>query len=251
MCPQEYIFNVNGLEIRAKYRHETVRDIFLPLLRRWTSLFRQREQRIVVFLSAPPGTGKSTLGLFLEELSRDDPELTEIQTLGLDGFHYHSEYIKTHTVDVNGTAVPMAKVKGCPESYDIAKLKEKLRRLREGDVLWPIYDRGIHDVLEDRINVDKNIILLEGNWLLYNEGPWAELINSCDDSIFISADSNILRQRLIDRKIKGGLSPAEAEEFYKNSDLKNIEKLMAHHHTAATELLMTSDGDFERDLPKD
>ena len=76
-------------------------------------------------------------------------DLTEIQAIGLDGFHYHSDYINSHNAVVMGKEVPMKKVKGCPETYDTKKLEDKLKKIKEEDILWPIYDRNIHDVVED------------------------------------------------------------------------------------------------------
>ena len=244
----EYSFDVNGFEIKASYSEKAVRDIFIPLLKSLTALCKTEGKRVTVFLSAPPGTGKSTLALFLQHLSKTTEGIEEVQAIGLDGFHYHSDYIKTHDAVIDGVSVPMKKVKGCPETFDIDKLKEKLRQLKKGDTLWPLYDRGLHDVIEDAVTVNKNIVLLEGNWLLYNEGPWKDLISFCDESIFISAKAALLHRRLVERKIKGGLSPADAEEFYQNSDLKNIERLMAHHHGAHIELRLRPDGDFELNM---
>lgn len=244
------MFVVNGFETAAYYSDSAIENIFIPLLEHWSKMFSQSKKRIVIFLSAPPGAGKSTLALFLEHLSRITPGIMEVQAIGLDGFHYHSDYIKSHSIIINGETVPMARVKGCPETFDIEKLKIELEELRNSDILWPLYDRSIHDVVEDATKVDKDIVLLEGNWLLLSEEPWAELIDFCDYSIFISADAPLLHKRLVDRKIKGGLSPAAAEEFYQNSDLKNIERLMLHHHPATAELIMTSDGDYEIHLPK-
>lgn len=241
----EFSLIVNGFETQAFYRDEAVRNIFLPLLEQLTALHKAEDRRIIAFLSAPPGTGKSTLALFLEQLSKTTPGIVEVQAIGLDGFHYHSEYIESHNVVIDGVCVPMKKVKGCPESFDIDKLKDKLKELEHGDTLWPLYDRSIHDVVEDAVNVDKGIVILEGNWLLYDESPWAELKDLCDYSIFIAAHEQLLQKRLVDRKIKGGLSPAEAEEFYRNSDLKNIRRLMEHHHTSDLELVLLPDGDIK------
>ena len=106
---------------------------------------------------------------FLEYLSKQDQEFTDIQALGLDGFHYHSDYINSHDAIVLGEKVPMKQVKGCPETYDTEKLRQKLEKIKIEDILWPIYDRNLHDVVEDQIKVTKDIILIEGNWLLLKQ----------------------------------------------------------------------------------
>jgi len=235
---KEYLLNVNGFEMNISYEESTIEEIFLPLLKEWTKLQKEKQKRILIFLSAPPGTGKSTLSQFLEYLSKTEEGIAEIQAIGLDGFHYHQEYLETHSIRVDGELMPMKNVKGCLETFDIEKLLAKLEKLKESDVMWPIYDRNLHDVMEDVVKVTKEIVLIEGNWLLSNEGAWKELKNWCDDSVFVFADEKELAERLIMRKMKGGLSREDAEMFYHNSDKKNVERVLANHHPARVTLCM-------------
>lgn len=241
---REYSFHVNGFETQAVYEDENIENLFLPLLKKWTDLKKEKGDRVLIFLSAPPGVGKTTVSQFLQYLSEQREELDEIQAIGLDGFHFHQAYILSHTAVIDGEAVPMKDVKGCPETFDIDKLRVKLKELVKGDVKWPIYDRNLHDVVEDAVTVTKDIVLLEGNWLLSTEGPWKEIAASCDDSIFIQADEELLRERLIQRKIKGGLSKAAAESYYENSDRKNVNRLLRNHHPGNTNLRMQQDGSY-------
>lgn len=241
-----YKFDVNGFEVQAVYEEENIREIFLPLLCDWTKMKKETGKKVIVFLSAPPGVGKTTLAQFLEYLSRENKETDEIQAAGLDGFHYHQDYILTHEAVIDGKAHPMKDVKGCPETFDIEKLKRKLEELREGPTIWPIYDRKRHDVIEEGIALTKDIILLEGNWLLSTEGPWERLITACDDSIFIYAEEELLKERLVQRKIRGGLSREEAEIFYKNCDGRNVRRLLSHHHQGRVNLEMDGDGSYRR-----
>ena len=239
-----YTFNINGFEVNATYSSRSVESIFLPLLKKWTDMQKARGKRIIIFLSAPPATGKTTLAHFLEMLSRTHEGITQIQALGLDGFHYHQRYIETHSVTVDGVSVPMRKIKGAPETFDVRAFKEKLTRLRREDVLWPIYDRRLHDVVEDAVRVSESILLIEGNWLLFDCGEWSELKAYCDDSIFISAEPRVLEERLVDRKILGGMSRDDAECFCRESDLKNVRLLSDHRHDANIELYMDEKGEY-------
>lgn len=120
---------------------------------------------------------------FWNILSKQDQEFTDIQALGLDGFHYHSDYINSHDAIVLGEKVPMKQVKGCPETYDTEKLRQKLEKIKIEDILWPIYDRNLHDVVEDQIKVTKDIILIEGNWLLLKQEPWKSMQQYADYKI--------------------------------------------------------------------
>lgn len=236
----EYTFCVNGFEIAAEYDDAIVKTIFIPLLKRLTDLQRQRGGRLLVFLAAPPATGKSTLSAFLEYLSRQDPALTPIQALGMDGFHYHQDYILSHTALREGIEIPMKDIKGAPESFDIKKLRDALNRARVENLKWPRYDRRIHDVIEDEIPVTESILLIEGNWLLLKESVWQDLI--CDYAIFISADEHLLKERLIQRKMRGGLSREEAEAFYVACDGPNIHRCMLSSRTADLKLKLTEQG---------
>ena len=105
-----YTFNINGFEVNAAYDDSAVQDIFLPLLREWTAMQRKKGARLIVFLSAPPGTGKTTLAQFLEHLSGTEEGLTAVQAVGLDGYHYHQAYILSHSAVVDGQTVPMKAV---------------------------------------------------------------------------------------------------------------------------------------------
>lgn len=243
---REYHFQINGFDMTAVYEDRTVEELFLPLLRRWTQMRRTRGRRILVFLSAPPGVGKTTVAQLMEHLSRTEDGLEPLQAVGLDGFHYHADYIAAHTVTVGGRKVPMKQVKGAPETYDIKKLIRTLEDLRERDGMLPLYDRNLHDVVEDAIEVHAGIVLVEGNWLLSSEGAWAALGDMCDDSIFIEASPDTVRDRLIARKMRGGLSRADAEAFYERSDRANILRLMVNHREANETWVMTSDGSYIR-----
>lgn len=243
-----YTYQVNGLDTTAVYDDNTVEQIFIPLLKKWSILHQQMKRRIIIFLSAPPGVGKTTTAQFLEYLSKEWKEVEEIQAVGLDGFHYHQEYILSHDIEVDGCKVPMKDVKGCPETFDIKKLKEKIGCLKKGDTKWPVYDRKIHDVRENAVDVKKEIVLIEGNWLLLKEKPWDTLIKECDDSVFISADETLLKERLIHRKMMGGLNRKEAEAFYEKSDRKNIRRLMNAHWQTGEMLVMDQDGSYMRKL---
>jgi putative kinase len=242
---KSYKFLVNSLEVNANYYEEDIENIFIPLLKQLTIMKKNKVGRLLVYLAASPGVGKSTLSSFLEFLSRNNENIKEIQAIGLDGFHYHQQYIKNHKVTVDGKEVPMAEVKGCPETFDLVKLKSKIKALKDENVMWPIYDRNLHDVVEDQILVTKDIILIEGNWLLLNEDGWSDLKEYCDYSIFIKAEEAMLKDRLIQRKMKGGMSQEEAIKFYKKSDSKNVKRVLNNCLKADLQLELLSNEKYK------
>lgn len=213
-------FLINNLEIEARYNQDTIEKIFFPLLEKWTKMQKEKHKRIVIFLAAPPAVGKTTLSQFLENLSRNNKQFEEIQGIGLDGFHYSNEFLIKHTIEKNGERIVLKSIKGAPETYNYKAVEEKLKKIKDENIMWPIYNRKLHDVEKDKIRIEKNIILIEGNWLLLNEDNWKELKKLSDYSIMIIAEKKLLKDRLITRKIMGGISKKEAEEFYEKSDKK-------------------------------
>ena len=88
---------VNGLNVQAQYHDEEIERVHKPLLRMLAALQTVNPQRrTVVFLCAPPGTGKSTLTTFWAYLAQQDPELPAIQTLPMDGFHHYNSWLDAH-----------------------------------------------------------------------------------------------------------------------------------------------------------
>lgn len=214
----EYKFIINGHEVKATYSNEFV-DELLSLIEKWKNI--NSNERIIIFLAAAPGAGKSTIAHLIEYLSNG-----EIQALGMDGFHHYQSYILSHTVNINGIEVPMKNVKGCPESFDYDRLLSFIKKVKYENIWWPFYNRVKHDVEDNHIYVNKKIVVIEGNYLLLNEKPWNELIHYCDESIYIETDKGFVKNRLITRKIKGGYSLEEATNFYENSDGRNVDRII-------------------------
>lgn len=242
-----HTFEVNGFKVNADYSEKEIDEIFIPLLKRLTKLQKQYNRRIFVFLSAVPGCGKTTLSLFLEYLSKQSDEYTNIQAMGMDGFHYPNTYLETHYIQEDGKEVLLMDRKGSYASFDIEKLQAKIIEGKQCDNIWPIYSRNIHDVIQDVIPLKEKIILLEGNYLLLNNFGWQHMIDYCDDSIFIEADENEVKERLIERKVKGGSTREKAIHFYHNSDHKNVMLLIQNHHQANVELLMKEHRLFKKE----
>ena len=240
-----YSFSINGFPVQARFAQEDIHGLFVPLLRRLALLQREKGERLIVFLAAPPAAGKSTLAAYLSLLSRELPDCLPMQALGLDGFHFHQDYILTHNVrQKDGHILPMRQVKGSPETYDLVHFAEKLAALGREDPLWPVYDRRLHDVVEEQLPVTDPIVLIEGNWLLIREKGWAELSHSADLTLFLRARENLLRERLLRRKMQGGLSREEAEAFYRTGDGVNIRRCLEESGPADLALLLQEDGSF-------
>ena len=242
-----YNMEINGLRQEVKFTEETIEEIFMPFLHELTDLKMTLDRKVIAYLVAPPGAGKSTLAQFLEKLSRErSSEVDPIRALGMDGYHYTAAYMKITSVERDGEKILMNDIKGAPETFDVDLLVEKIREARSEGTNWNIYDRKIHDVLPDYWSVEDDILLIEGNYLLLKEKGWTNVRVLSDYSVFIEAEPSFLRERLINRKILGGKSREEAERFYNFSDAKNIERVLKNSARADETWKLLPDGDFEK-----
>ena len=105
----------------------------------------------------------------------------------------------------------------------------------------------IHDVVPDAIDVEDEIILIEGNYLLLKNPRWTNIRAMADYTVFIKADPELLKHRLIERKIKGGKTQNEAEHFYNTSDSKNVELVLNNSAEPDEIWILQSDGDYVKD----
>lgn len=241
----EYTVQINGIKVSARYSERAVHEIFVPLLEKLTAMQRAAGRRILVMLAAPPGAGKSTLVSFLEKLSRERPGLCPVQAVGMDGFHRRQEYLLTHSTVRDGREIRMVEIKGAPVTFDLEKLASAIRRVRSGETCgWPVYDRLLHNPVEDAVTVDGDIVLLEGNYLLLDEEGWRDLSAYADYMVSVSAGETLLRKRLIERKILTGVAEDAAVRFVDFSDMPNVRLCLEKSRPADLRLRVTEDGDF-------
>ena len=84
------------------------------------------------------------------------------------------------------------------------------------------YDRLLHNPVEDAITIDADIVFLEGNYLLLDMEGWRGLSAYADYTISITADEELLRERLVTRRIATGVERKKAEKFVDFSDMANV-----------------------------
>jgi len=236
----EYPVTINGVKVLAQYTRQSVDEIFLPLLQALSTLRREKGRRILAMLAAPPGSGKSTLLSFLESLSHG-----AIQVIGMDGFHRRQTYLVSHYTERDGRQIPMVDIKGAPVTFDLDLLTARIKRVASGETCgWPVYDRMLHNPVEDAIQVDGDIVLLEGNYLLLDEDGWRELSGYADYTVSIRADEAMLRSRLIDRRMKTGVDEAAATRFVDYSDMPNVRLCLEKTMPADCRLWIDARGDY-------
>ncbi len=234
---------INGFKYDAFFTQREIDEVYLPLLNKLEKIREEKGKRVIVFLAAPPAVGKSTLALFLEKLSETTKGITPVQNLSLDGFHYPNEYLKSNQIALGDKTHSLYEIKGMPETFDLESFKKYLQEVQDKNIKWPIYDRNLHNPVMDQIDVEAEIIIIEGNWLLLDEQGWKDLKSFCDYSIFIEAEEELLKDRLVTRKMKGGLTNQEALEFYNRTDKKNVQRVMEKRVEADLVLQMLETGE--------
>ncbi|MCR4694470.1 MAG: nucleoside/nucleotide kinase family protein [Pseudobutyrivibrio sp.] len=243
---KSYQVNINGLPVVANYSEENINEIFLPLLKRLKDMQEKKKSRLLVMLAAPPGAGKSTLLSFLEDLSKKWPDLTPIQTIGMDGFHMRQEYLLSHTTTRDGREIPMVEIKGAPETFDLKGLEEKIREVAAGKKCgWPLYDRTSHNPVDDAIEVTGDIVLLEGNYLLLDMEGWDRLSDYADYTISVKADEDLIKKRLLERRILSGHDREESEAFVEFSDMANARLVLTKSKKADLNLRVRADSTYD------
>ena len=214
----EIPLKINGLFIKAHFYKDDIVDIFRPFLLRLKDQAR-RKKRLIVFMAGAPGAGKSTLVAFLEMLAEEMG--ISLQAIGIDGFHHYDSYLKSHYIADDKEKGLLYTIKGAPCTFDVKRLSEKLKELKEHDIYWPIYDRIAHDPKEDAIFVNANIVLIEGNYLLLDDEAWRDLKEYADLTIYLDVKKEDLKDDLIKRKMQSGLSYDATLAHYARVDARN------------------------------
>jgi pantothenate kinase len=194
--------------------------LLAPLLEAVAPLLdRDPGGRVIVGLVGPPGSGKTTLAEALAAAvarSRDAGAVPAAVAVPMDGFHLSN---------VELSRLGLADRKGAPETFDAAGFVHLLTRIRAGEelVYAPAYSRTVHESLGGVIPVRAAtpLVVVEGNYLLLPEGPWAAVRPLLDLAVYIDAPNGSRVAGLIHRHLSFGLSDEQARDWVHRSDEAN------------------------------
>ncbi|CAI9107718.1 OLC1v1007150C3 [Oldenlandia corymbosa var. corymbosa] len=190
----------------------------------------------IVGLAGPPGAGKSTIAHEVAQrinklwpqkslLFDSEVESSEVAiVLPMDGFHLYR-----HQLDKMEDPEEAHARRGAPWTFDPERLLKCLKTLREqGTVYVPSFDHGVGDPVEDDIFVDvrHKVVIVEGNYLLLQEGIWKDISRSFDEKWFVDVDIKIAMQRVLKRHISTGKAPDVAKWRIDYNDQPNAELIM-------------------------
>lgn len=180
----------------------------------------------VIGVVGAPGAGKTTVvEALLEELNDASaaPSAREFAHVPMDGFHL---------ADVELDRLGLLQRKGAPETFDVhgyAALLRRVRRDRRNVVYAPGFERTIEQGLAGAVPVfpGARAVLTEGNYLLLDRLGWQEVRAACDEVWYCDQDEALRLERLVDRHVRFGKSPAEAQAWVRDVDEKNAELVRA------------------------
>jgi pantothenate kinase len=182
------------------------------------------EGRKLLGLAGPPGAGKSTVAMQLQRAFAD-----VAQVVPMDGFHLANAELRR---------LGRAQRKGAPDTFDASGFVALLRRLRgqEGNeiVYAPAFHREIEEAVAGAIAVlpQTRLVIVEGNYLLLDDGPWAQVAPLLDEAWYVEVDDPLRNQRLAERHAQHGRSRQEALDWIDATDAPNAQRVAATRERA-------------------
>ncbi len=180
---------------------------------------RDGPARVIVAIAGPPASGKTTLA---EELARRlNAQKCLTAVVPQDGFHLDNAVLEARG--------ELAR-KGAPQTFDGAGFVHCVRRLKErSDVVVPVFDRARDMAIAGArvIPAQADVVIVEGNYLLFDAAPWFNLTPLWTLSVRLDVPLPELRGRLIQRWLGHGLSRAAATGRATSNDVPNAQAVMA------------------------
>ncbi|KAK4542226.1 hypothetical protein RGQ29_033198 [Quercus rubra] len=104
----------------------------------------------------------------------------------------------------------------------------------QGSVYVPSFDHGIGDPVEDDIfvSLQHNVVIVEGNYLLLEDGIWKEISSIFNEKWFIEVDIDTAMQRVLKRHISTGKPSDVAKWRIEYNDQPNAELIIKSKRNA-------------------
>lgn len=179
------------------------------------------QNRLLVGISGPPGSGKSTVA---GELA--DGLGPAAVVIPMDGFHLDNARLEQ---------LDLLHRKGAPETFDAAGFVALIRKLRgKKTIRFPTFDREADRAVSESglVDADIRIVLIEGNYLLLNIPPWNSLADTFDLTVRLEVSRDVLEARLVRRWHDLGFCWEDARARALANDMKNADHVDRHSRVA-------------------
>jgi pantothenate kinase len=177
----------------------------------------QTDDRLIVGVAGEPGAGKSTIAAMLVTALGPSAAL-----LPMDGYHLPQARLRE---------LGRRERMGAPDTFDVPAFVEALRRVRNSGSTQHAadFDRAIEEPVPEALTFEPELrtIVVEGNYLLMDDGGWQEVLPLLDVSFFVEVESSIRQRRLIERHVRFGKSPTDARDWALGPDESNARAIRA------------------------
>ena len=179
-----------------------------------TQTIENNANRIFIGIAGGPGAGKTLFSKILSLYLNEKLKIKNI-CISADGYHYENKILIEKGIRDQ---------KGLPNTMNDKQLYQDILKLKNQSnecVYLPIYDREIHNPVQNAIKVENDIkvIIFEGLYMIY----WNEIKELLDYIVFMDADKQSMKYRLENRKIKCGSTKIDAQQHYFKVDFKTTE----------------------------
>ncbi len=187
-----------------------------------------QQRRTIIALAGPPGSGKSTVTAAVVQMLNEQASLPFAAVLPMDGFH-----LPRAALDALPNKTEAYARRGAPWTFDAQEVLKLVKALYQSKkdisrTIWaPSFDHFRKDPQPNDIAItsDISLLILEGNWLLFDEEPWRQISVLVDGTWFIDVAPGLARQRIARRHIGSGIEIGwcDAMRRAENNDLLNGE----------------------------
>ncbi|WP_043671755.1 nucleoside/nucleotide kinase family protein [Clavibacter michiganensis] len=157
-------------------------------------------RRAILAIAGSPGAGKTTLARALVARVDGIAGAGTAAYVPMDGFH-----LANATLDRLGRHDR----KGAIDTFDgwgVLALVRRIRAETKHTVYAPSFDRAVDEGVAGAIAIEASarLVVVEGNYLLVDEDPWAQLRAELDEAWFCATPGDARFSRLVDRHTAGG-----------------------------------------------
>ncbi len=177
------------------------------------------EGRKLIAIAGAPASGKSLMaGVLANRLAQAG---RDARVIPMDGFHLDNAVL---------TDRGLLARKGAPETFDAVGFIELVKRIkRGGEVIYPVFDRvrDLSVACAAVLESDCDTVILEGNYLLFDEPPWSDLPALWDLSVWLQTPEDVIRARCVQRWLDHDHTQEDAERRAEANDLRNARRIEA------------------------
>jgi pantothenate kinase len=191
-----------------------------------------REMRKMIAVVGAPGAGKSTISApLMAGLAKAGARAAVIP---MDGYHLDDRIL--------GPRGDLPR-KGAPHTYDVGGFRAMIDRVARGEGVYiPVFDRSREIAIAgaEEIGADIDTVVVEGNYLLLQDGDWAGIKDRWDISLFLDVPEEVLERRLMARWRDLGMSEDQARAKVAGNDLINMRTVL--DRSAAADITVPNGG---------